>query len=392
MYRDPNSGIYYVSVQGAGGKRVRRSTGTTDQRLAREIETHWKVESIRISKLGERPQFTFDEIMAWRLKQQAGSRSAVTDRCAVRQLVPFFRGKIVARIGHADVDAFVAAKRAEGVGDKTIRRYLAVMSSAFTHAGESPEYRGLPNPVRGYLPRVADDDHRLRYEDKPVIHALAEAQREPVLRDLVMMAAYTGMRQGELLGLTWSRIDLHRNMIMLRPEDQKGKRHGVVWVNQTARDCLLARKRESAGAYPGTPWVFAGSAGERLKKDWVSYRFALACAAVGLEDFRFHDLRHCFCSWLAWAGVPLQRIQALARHKDMRTTAKYAHLAESHLRETSAMLDGQRSGMALAVDVEETRDRAASPKLNCRAYADPRTPAPSPAGAASFRGEWRVRT
>ena len=64
-------------------------------------------------------------------------------------------------------------------------------------------------------------------------------------------------------------------------------------------------------------------------RDW----FEAARESVKLEDFRWHDCRHTFCSRLAMAGVPLKTIQILAGHKTIAITARYAHLAPSTLHE-----------------------------------------------------------
>lgn len=312
------------------------------------------MEALRVSKLNETPRWTFDEIMAAYLRATKKGRCHATDLSCIKMLVPYFRGKVVADITISDIDHFIAERRAKGASDKTIHRNLATMSSAINMASKSPEYRGLPNPVKGSFPTIPVYDHRMRWEEKPVIHRIAESMPDPVMRDLVMMAAYSGMRLGEMVGLTWSRVDFGRELIYLRPEDQKDKRHGVVVINQTAKERLLSRKRESAGNYPGSPWVFAKPDGSQLTNDFVRWRWEQGCKANGIEDLRFHDLRHCFCTWLVLAGTDLRRVRDLARHKDMRTTLKYTHLAAEHLRDAAGALDRQDSVSGSSETTEDT--------------------------------------
>lgn len=347
MYRDKTTGNWHVSITGPGGRRTRPSTGTPDKKLAREIETQWKAQALRVSKLGELPPWTFDEVMLWYLDEIEGGRSEATEKHAIARVRPWLKGKVVSAIQPPHIDACVVGLREEGLSDHTIRRYLAVISSAFTKAGRSPEFRGLPNPVKGLMPTVEEDDHRIRWEEKPVIHRLAQACPDEILTDLVMSAAYSGMRMGEQRGLIWSRVDFKRDLIHFGAKDQKGKRNSVIVMNATTREALLRRKAVSASLHPASPYVFAHGEGEKLgrplEKDWVEYRFEKAVAAVDLKDFHYHDLRHCFCTWLVLNGADMAVVREMARHKDLRTTQKYVHLAADHLRGYAKGLDGQDS-------------------------------------------------
>ena len=359
MYRDKTTGNWHVSLTGANGRRSRPSTGTPDKKLAREIEIKWKADALRVSKLGESPKWNFNDVMCWYADEIQGGRSEATEKHAIARVSPWLVDKVVSAITTTHIDACVTGLRQEGLSDHTVRRYLAVISSAFTKAGQSPAFRGLPNPVKGLLPTVAQDDHRVRWEEKPVIHQLADGCPDAVLTDLVMSAAYSGMRMGEQRGLTWSRVDFKRDLVHLRPEDQKGKRNSVIVLNRTAREALLRRKRVSAELHPASPYVFAHGEGAKLgkplEKDWIEYRFEKAIAAVGLEDFHYHDLRHCFCTWLVLNGADVNMVKEMARHKDIRTTLKYVHLASDHLRGAAASLDGQDSVRRIAGSFEDEK-------------------------------------
>jgi integrase len=60
---------------------------------------------------------------------------------------------------------------------------------------------------------------------------------------------------------------------------------------------------------------------------------------AGIGDFRFHDLRHSFASYLTMGGVNLRTVQTLLGHKDLRMTMRYSHLSPEHLREAVSTLD-----------------------------------------------------
>ena len=62
----------------------------------------------------------------------------------------------------------------------------------------------------------------------------------------------------------------------------------------------------------------------------------VACSQAGISDFRIHDLRHTFASWLVMDGVPLYDVSKLLRHSNIRMTERYAHLAPGYLQKAIA--------------------------------------------------------
>jgi integrase len=160
---------------------------------------------------------------------------------------------------------------------------------------------------------------RLRYlteEERVRLLAACEKSRNKDLFGVVTVALETGMRRGEILGLTWDRVDLSRGV--LRLEITKSGRRREVPMRQAVYNVLAARPEHRVGrVWPD----------RQIRK-----AFETAVAAARLDDFRFHDLRHTFASNFVMRGGSLQSLKEILGHGSMAMTLRYAHLAPEHVR------------------------------------------------------------
>src|SRR5262249_33910534 len=146
----------------------------------------------------------------------------------------------------------------------------------------------------------------------------------PLLRPLIEMAVATGMRLEELLSLRWDQVDLDRKEVRL--VITKSKQPRVVPLSARAVAILAAMRR----THQGSPFVFTNPAtGTRFKT--IKKAFRTACRRAGVQDFRFHDLRHTFASWAVQSGADLYRLSRILGHTTLQMTSRYAHLATEHL-------------------------------------------------------------
>ena len=76
-----------------------------------------------------------------------------------------------------------------------------------------------------------------------------------------------------------------------------------------------------------------------INANMVTPAFKRACKRAGIGDFRFHDLRHTFASYLTMGKESLRTVQTLLGHKDLRMTMRYSHLSPEHLKEAVANLE-----------------------------------------------------
>ena len=148
----------------------------------------------------------------------------------------------------------------------------------------------------------------------------------------------TGCRRNEVLTLRWEHVDLEHKELRLR-DAKTGAR--AVPLSPTARQVLTSLPRQA-----DNPWVFPGrETGTRmgnLNASWQVVR-----KEAGLQDVRIHDLRHSFASRALALGENLPMIGKLLGHRQVQTTARYAHLARHSVKAAASRIED-----SLAVDME----------------------------------------
>ena len=157
--------------------------------------------------------------------------------------------------------------------------------------------------------------------------------RNKLLLPMVTVDLHTGLRKGELLGLTWAKVDFARGVIALGRRTKSGKGRDVP-INQAVYGAL-APLREAAGGVDATGRVWGD-----IRKIDTAYNAALLRAKVLDVDVNFHTLRHTFASHYVMRGGSLVKLQAILGHASIRTTQVYAHLAPDHLSGATAILEG----------------------------------------------------
>ncbi|MCX7342550.1 MAG: site-specific integrase [Proteobacteria bacterium] len=144
--------------------------------------------------------------------------------------------------------------------------------------------------------------------------------------DTFRLLIYTGCRLGEVLSLKWDDVDFEDRCLRLN-ESKTGKR--TIPLNESAMKVLCSVQKQE-----GNPYVFCGNkVGTHLvavQKTWQRIR-----KKAGISDVRIHDLRHSFASFMIKNGVSIFEISKLLGHKDIKTTMRYAHLADRELVEVT---------------------------------------------------------
>jgi integrase len=143
------------------------------------------------------------------------------------------------------------------------------------------------------------------------------------MRPIIILAFYSGMRKSEILFLTWKEVDLAKGFIRLSADRTKTKVARSIPLHPDVRYLLdkIPRPLHTDRVFlrRGKPF------------DFFEPGFRAACKKAGLEDFTFHDLRHCAINNLRLAGNDFFRIMAISGHKTMSVFKRYNLVTEDEL-------------------------------------------------------------
>jgi integrase len=255
-------------------------------------------------------------------------------------IVKFFGERPIEKIDPERIGAFLAAGRRKGLSTKTISNQLVFLHGLFAFALK----RGwiAVNPVPAVdRPRAQTVDPDIRYLELNEVEALLRAVPADHFAStdstVYLVAAMTGLRQGELVALRWSDVDWSAARIRVRrnytreafgtPKSKRGSR-SVPLADRVAG--ALERHFKKSPYQADSDLVFAHpQTGHPLDASALRIRYKAALESAGLREVRFHDLRHTFGTHCAAGGVPMRTLQEWMGHAQLQTTEIYADYAPS---------------------------------------------------------------
>lgn len=319
------------------GKQVRRSTGTSDRKLAEAILAKIRVNIVEgryFDTLEERER-TFAEMMErYRMEHVVKKTGPTFHESCINRVLPFFGRYTLAEITPKLIVQYKSKRFADGVSPSTINRELAVMKNAFNLAIREWEWC-RDNPFLRVSMEKENNKRDRWLTDEEEARLLQECP--PWLGEIVTFALHTGMRMGEILSLTWKGADLFRKTVTVFRSKNGEQR--TIPVNQTVLQLLKERSRVRPLK---TEHVFYNAALTPVNPYSLSRTFHKAVGKTGLTDFRFHDLRHTFATRLVQAGVDIYKVQRLLGHKSPMMTQRYAHHYPESLRDGVEILDSRK--------------------------------------------------
>ena len=260
-------------------------------------------------------------------------RTVEKDRYSFKRLSEVFDGLSLAEITPQRIADYKKIRRDAGVKVATIARELEILRASLNIALKEWEWIEV-NPFwkvrieqpKGHKERWLTLEEELRLLDSSPAW----------LREIISFALNTGMRQNEILSLCWPEVDFIRRSVTLLLTKNMEKR--TIPLNHAALDLLNSkgRGRRISG------YVFTSSVDTKIQARNLLRAFYVARKKAGLEDVRFHDLRHTFATRLVQAGVELYVVKELLGHKTLKMTTRYAHHYPESLRHGVDILDRLR--------------------------------------------------
>ncbi|MCK6467334.1 MAG: tyrosine-type recombinase/integrase [Candidatus Brocadia sinica] len=245
--------------------------------------------------------------------------------------LPFFGSMKLTSITPKRIAEYKAMRYSKGIKPGTFNLERAMFSKMFNVAIREWEWL-KENPV-SKVSRDKENNHRDKWLSVEEERRLLENMPE-WLREIVLLALHTGLRQDELLSLTWDRANLLRRTIVI--QKSKNGRARTIPLTSVAMGILEEKARIRNLK---TALVFTNTIGKKIGKSWVLENFIIARKKAGLDDFHFHDLRHTFATRLAQRGVDLYTISKLLGHVNIAMTQRYAHHCQESLRAGIAVLE-----------------------------------------------------
>lgn len=323
IYKQQGSDNWYINIIKPSGERVRKSSGTSNRQAAQEMHDQLKAEFWRIKNLGEKPRHTFEEAALRWLKEMADKASIRDDERYIKHFYGLWKGRYLDDIKR---DEIIQSVSNVGNCNATQNRYLACIRAILRKAETEWEWIDKAPSIK------------LFREAKRRVRWITQEQAEKLLlelpehqRSIVTFALATGLRQANVLGLKWENLDIGRRVAWVHGDESKNGKALSVPLNDTAVAVIEAQRGQHL------EYVFTFRGEPINQANTRAWRTALKRA--GIEDFRWHDLRHCFASWHVQGGTPLAVLQELGGWESTEMVRRYAHLSSDQLLKHSRTLD-----------------------------------------------------
>lgn len=311
-------GIWWTDIFHQG-KRIRKSTGTDLRQDAQRFHDQLKLDLWNEKNLKSIPHKSWmDAVVRW-LEESTHKRSLRMDKMHLAWIDPHLRKHMLVNIDKDLIESIAKKKEKAGVTPSTVNRMLEIIRAILNRAHK--EWGWLE-----HMPVV-----RMRKEESRRIRWLTKEETNRLLNELplhlknmTIFTLATGLRESNVTQLKWSQVDLKREHALIHPDESKTKRAIPVPLNKQALSIIQSQKGKNS------VYVFTYQGNPVTRCNNHAWRKALIRA--GINDFRWHDLRHTWASWHVQNGTALHELQELGGWSNYEMVLRYAHLSSAHLK------------------------------------------------------------
>ncbi len=320
------NGKWYCRFQVNGERLHLLCPGATNKKDAEQIENAFKYRLQQqqngvISK--EEKKMTVDKLCDKYLEySELNKKSYKQDKSRVKQIREFFKKyKYINNIKLDDIEQFKRFLLNKGLKKVTVNRHLEVISKMFNIA--ICNKWAVENPIRNVKFKLKNDNNFrcLTIEEQK---RLFEAVKGTYLEGIIIFALNTGLRKSDILPLLWEDIRSYDDKVIHLYVRKTNKYVDMPCTKMLYEfiECTPKDKRHGA--------IFINPLTKQFPKD-IKRAWNTAKKKAGIENLRFHDLRHTVATRLVNAGVPLPTVKKVMTHSDIATTMRYVHTPETEL-------------------------------------------------------------
>lgn len=317
--------VWWIQFTTPSGERIRCSAKTSVKKQAQELEVKLKTEAWERNRLGIESGRTWDEAALKWVKSTEGRANYKKNLSQLRWLQPYLGGKLLTDINREMIEE-VGSNKEEQTSGATANRLLAVISVVLHQAYKWDWIAKVP-----HIEKYKEQGKRIRWLEQTEYQRLM-LTLPAYLKPMVKFSIATGLRQSNVKNLEWSQVDLVRKVAWIHADQSKSNEPICVPLNDHAMSALESTKGKDEKL------VFLSKQGKRLhdpnNRDWRQ-----ALEKAGIEDFRWHDLRHTWASWHVQNGTPLLVLKNLGGWKTLAMVERYAHLSPDHLAQYAGNVD-----------------------------------------------------